>query len=114
MKLFAELYMDEDVSALTATLLRSRGLNVVTALSEHMLGQDDAAQLARATALGRCIVTHNRLDFEQLHRRYLAAGQEHAGIVIAARRPPHELATRIVTLLNALTADEIHNQLLYV
>lgn len=114
MKLFAELYLDEDVSALTATLLRSRGLNIATALAEHRLGQDDAAQLAHAVALGRCIVTHNRLDFEQLHRRYLTAGQEHAGIIIATRRSPHELTTRIVTLLNVLTADEIHNQLLYV
>lgn len=69
MKLFAELYLDEDVSALTAILLRGRGLNVVTALAEHTLGQDDAAQLAHAAALGRCIITHNRLDFEQLHRR---------------------------------------------
>lgn len=114
MTLFAELYLDEDVSALTAILLRGRGLNVVTALAEHTLGQDDAAQLAHAAALGRCIITHNRLDFEQLHRRCLAAGREHAGIIIATRRTPHELATRIVTLLNALAADEIHNQLLYV
>ncbi len=114
MKLFAELYLDEDVSALVATLLRSRGLDVVTAVAQQMLGQNDAAQLAHAAALDRCIVTHNRLDFEQLHREYLASGREHAGIIVATRRLPHELATRIVTLLNVLTADEIRNQLLYV
>jgi hypothetical protein len=114
MKLFAELYLDEDVSVLVAVLLRGRGLDAVTAIAERMLGQDDAAQLERAVALGRCIVTHNRVHFELLHRRYLASGRDHAGIIVATRRAPHELAGRIVMLLNALTADEIRNQLLYV
>lgn len=114
MKLFAELYLDEDVSALVAVLLRGRGLDAVTAVGERMLGQDDAAQLERAIALGRCIVTHNRVHFEQLHRHYLASGRDHAGIIVATRRSPHEIAGRIVTLLNVLTADEICSQLLYI
>lgn len=114
MKLFADLYLDEDVSVLVAVFLRNRGLDTVTAVVEHMLGRDDAAQLAHATALGRCIVTHNRVHYEQLHRRYLEAGREHAGIIIATRRAPREIAERIVMLLDALTADEIHYQLFYV
>jgi hypothetical protein len=113
-KLFADIYLDEDVSILVAVLLRGRGLDAVTAVAERMLGQDDAAQLERAAALRRCIVTHNRVDFERLHGLYLETGREHAGIIIAARRAPHELSGRIVVLLNALTSDEICNQLFYV
>ena len=114
MKLFADLYLDEDVSVLVAALLRSRGLDAVTAVGEQMLGLDDSAQLAHAAAMGRCVVTHNRVHFELLHRQYLAAGRDHAGIVVATRRAPHEVASRIVMLLNTLTADEIRNQILYV
>jgi predicted nuclease of predicted toxin-antitoxin system len=67
MKLFAELYLDEDVSALVATLLRARGFNVTTAREQALLGRDDAEQLAHAVSLGRCIFTHNRIHFERLH-----------------------------------------------
>jgi hypothetical protein len=114
MKLFADLYLDEDVSVLVAVLLRGRGLDAVTAVAERMLGQDDAAQLARAAALGRCIVTHNRVHFELLHRLSLESGRGHGGVIVATRRAPHELAGRLVMLLNALTADEIRNQIFYV
>jgi hypothetical protein len=42
-KLFAELYLDEDMSALVATLLATRGFGVLTARDAGMLGQDDLA-----------------------------------------------------------------------
>ncbi len=114
MKLFADLYLDEDVSVLVATLLRVRGFNVTTARDEDALALDDATQLVRAVVLRRCIFTHNRLDFEQLHRDYLAANKKHFGIIIGSRRNVYELARRIAVLQNTLTADEIENQLLYV
>ncbi len=111
---FADLYLDEDVSVLVATLLRARGFNVTTAREENMLGCDDPEQLAHAVSLGRCLFTHNRIHYEQLHREYLSGNQEHFGVIIGSRRSAHELARRIGVLLNALTADEIRNQLLYV
>lgn len=114
MKLFAEVYLDEDVSVLIATLLRARGFDVVTARDEGMLAQDDPDQLAHAVSLGRCIVTHNRVHFERLHGEYLATGQKHHGIIIASRRSPYEVARRLAVLLNTLAADELENQLLYI
>lgn len=113
MKLFAEFYLDEDVSVLVATLLRARGFNVTTTRDEGMLEQSDSEQLARAVSLGRCIITHNRLDYEALHRSCVASDQEHHGIIIASRRNAYELARRIAMPLDALSADEIQNQLLY-
>jgi predicted nuclease of predicted toxin-antitoxin system len=67
MSIFAALYTDEDMSALVATLLRSRGLDVTTVPEKATLGKTDSEQLGFATSLGRCMLTHNRVDFERLH-----------------------------------------------
>jgi len=40
--------------------------------------------------------------------------QPHAGILIAKRRNPYQIAERVAILLDTLTADEISNQLLYI
>ena len=78
------------------------------------MGKPDPEQLAYAVERDLCIVTHNRDDFEELHRRYLATGRNHSGIIIAIRRPPYEIADRLMRLLNRFTADEMRNQLLYI
>jgi hypothetical protein len=114
MKLFATSYLDEDVSALVTTLLRVRGLDVTTAREENMLGKPDEAQLAYAVSQGRCVLTHNRGDFELLHADYLTSGKRHSGIIIANRRSPYEVARRVAKLFDTLTADEIEGQLFYI
>ena len=63
----AALYTDEDMSALVATLLKSRGLNITTVPEQATLGKTDSEQLEIAASLSRCLVTHNRVDFERLH-----------------------------------------------
>jgi predicted nuclease of predicted toxin-antitoxin system len=113
-KLFVDIYLDEDVSVLIAKLLQARGFDAVTARDEGMLGQDDPDQLAYAISVGRSIVTHNRVHFEQLHGEYLAASEKHFGIIIATRRSPYEITQRLATLLNTFTADEVKNQLFYI
>ena len=86
----------------------------ITARDEGQLGKSDAEQLAYAAERGLCIVTHNRGDFEELHRQYIVEGRNHAGIIIAVRRRPYEIGDRLLQLLNLITADEIRNQLLYI
>jgi predicted nuclease of predicted toxin-antitoxin system len=71
----AALYTDEDMSALVATLLRSRGLDITTVPEQVALGKTDQEQLEFATFLGRCLLTHNRVDFERLHLQYMEEGQ---------------------------------------
>ena len=83
------------MSALVAVLLRTRGFNVLTTREDSRLGQADPAQLARATALDRCMVTHNRVDFENLHRTTIETGHTHSGIIVATRRSPQEIARRV-------------------
>ncbi|MBD2499322.1 DUF5615 family PIN-like protein [Anabaena azotica] len=71
MTIFAQIYIDEDVDVIVANLLSARGLDATTAREQQMLGQPDNAQLTFAASIGRCILTHNRLDFEKLYTDYL-------------------------------------------
>jgi len=112
-KLFIELYLDEDVSVLLEKLLNARGFDAITVHNAGMLGKDDPEQLSYAVTQKRCILTHNRNHFERLHELYLETGQKHYGILIARRRNVYELMTRIAFLLDNITADEMENNLLY-
>jgi predicted nuclease of predicted toxin-antitoxin system len=113
MTIFAAIYTDEDMSALVATLLRSRGFDITTVPEQSTLGKTDSEQLKFSTSLNRCIVTHNRVDFERLHLQYMDEDKPHFGIIIVPQKNAYEVALRIGILVSALTADEIINQLLY-
>lgn len=113
-RLFAEVYLDEDVSVLVADLLRARGFRATTARDAGRLGQSDIGQLDYAVSLEMVFLTHNRADFEALHRHYLGEGRNHWGVIVAARRQPPLIVASLLRLLNKLTADELRDQLLYV
>lgn len=111
--MLALLYTDEDVSALVATLLKSRGLEITTVPEQKTLGKTDKQQLEYATSLNRCLITHNRVDFERLHLQYIRENKQHSGIIIVPQKNAYELAKRISILVRSLTVNEIQNQLLY-
>jgi predicted nuclease of predicted toxin-antitoxin system len=114
MRLFIELYLDEDVDVLVADLLRARGFSVVTTRDAGNLHAHDDVQLAFAVQERRTLLTHNRVDFERLHQAALLAGQHHFGIIIAVRHPAHEIVRRLLLILNHMTADEMEDQLRYI
>lgn len=109
----AALYTDEDMSALVATILKSRGFDITTVPEQATLGKTDSEQLKTATYLGRCLITHNRVDFERLHLQYMKKNERHCGIIIVPQKNAYEVARRIGILVNVLTVEEINNQLLY-
>jgi hypothetical protein len=113
-RLFIELYLDEDVSVLIAELLRARGFAVTTTQEAGQVGQSDAQQLAYAVRRQRTLVTHNRDDFERLARKYFSSGLKHYGIIFAVRRPVHEFARRLLTILDQVTANEMEDQVRYI
>ena len=113
-RLFISLYLDEDVDVLLATLLRARGFEARTTVEEGRRGTLDQEQLEYATRQGLTFLTHNRADFEDLARDWIASGRHHAGIVVAVRRPVHDIARRLLVLLDTVTAEEMENQLRYV
>ena len=109
----ARVYLDEDISVVVAAILKARGFDILTARDAEQLGLSDSQQLAFAAGTGRVLATHNRVDFEHVHREWLTTGRTHAGIVVARRRPPGELAARIGRLLSRLSAEDLKSQLLY-
>jgi len=63
----------------------------------------------------RAIVTHNRVHFENQHRKFLEVGRKHYGIIIAKRCPKDtEVVAKLLALLNTTTAEEMENQLRYI
>ncbi len=111
--LFIALYLDEDVGTLLAKLLSAKGFDALTARDAGMLGRLDREQLEFATAEGRTVYTHNRADFDQLARQYADAGLAHGGIICAVRKPTHELLSRLLVILDNVTADEMMNAVRY-
>lgn len=82
------VYADECIDRPLVERLRERGFDVVTALEAGMGSEPDAAQLAYAADVDRVLLTYNRRHFRRLHRDWLAAGREHAGIVLVPQTPP--------------------------
>jgi hypothetical protein len=113
-RLFIELYLDEDMDVLIAQVLRARGFVVVTTQEAGQLRNSDVEQLAYAVRQHNTLLTHNRVHFEALAQTYVAAGHPHQGIIIAVRRPPRDITRRLLRLLNAVTAEEMHNQVRYI
>jgi len=110
---FIELYLDEDVDVLVADLLRSRGFNAVTTRDAKRLGSTDEDQLVYAVSQRKAFLTHNRIDFERLAREYFTARKNHYGLIIAARRNPHDIVRRLLSLMNHVIAEEMKDQLRY-
>jgi len=113
-RIFIELYLDEDVDVLVAELVRARGFSVTTTRDAGQLGKTDAEQLAFAARERKVLVTHNRTHFESLARLYLAEGRPHSGIILATRNPAHEIARRLLRILNNVTPDEMRFQVRYI
>lgn len=111
---FVELYLDEDVDVPVAELVRARGFHAMTTLETGGLGRSDEEQLDYAATESKTLLTHNRIDFEELAEQYFNENRTHSGIIIAVRRTPYEIASRLFTILDNVTADEMQNQLVYV
>lgn len=109
-----KLYLDED--AMRASLvraLRARGVDVATAQEANLIGRDDEANLAYATAQGRVVFSFNRGDFDRIHRAYLANNRHHTGIVVSAQLATGVIVRRLLKLLNTRSAEQMHDWLEY-
>ncbi len=112
--LYIHLYFDEDVSASIVENLRTRGFDVLSARDAGALGKSDDEQTLYAVSQRRAIVTHNRVDFEKQHRKFLESGMKHYGVIVAQRRRDAEVVSKLLALLDAVTAEEMQNQLRYI
>ena len=101
-----KLLLDEMHAPAVAALLRDWGHDAV-AVKERpdLVGLPDEDLLRVATAEGRAVVTENVKHFAVLHRRILAAGQRHSGLIFGqARRFPRSAQNSVPVLADALAA----------
>ncbi len=113
-RIFIELYLDEDVDVLAARKLEAHGFSVLTTRDAGQLGNTDIEQLEYAVANRKTLVTHNRADFEILARDFFNSNRQHYGLILASRHSAHEVANRLLIILNKVTADEMKNQIRYI
>lgn len=115
-QLFISLYTDEDVTVDLAPALRRRSYIAQSTLEANNLALPDEEQLRYATEQGMAILTYNGQDFLPIAESWYFAGLAHSGIIVSpqfSQRQFGELLRQILRLLNNLTADEIHNQVIF-
>jgi len=76
------LYLDDNITdRRLVALLRKVGHSVTLPIEVGQSGQSDAKHLEYALRHGLVLVTHDEVDFSELHDLVLAAGGGHPGIV---------------------------------
>lgn len=101
-----KLLLDEMHARGVATLLRDWGHDVV-AVTERpdLIGLPDEDLLLVAATEAKAVVTEDVKDFAVLHRRVMASGRRHSGLVFTdARRFPRSAPNHSRVLADALAA----------
>lgn len=92
--------------------LRSRGMDVATAAEAGMIRRKDEEHLSFATQQGRTLYSFNIRDFHEIHTQWMAAGCDHAGIILAQQRryTTGEQVRRLLRLIGSLTDEAMRNR----
>ena len=100
--------MDGDLVA----ALRSRGVEVVTALDVGLIGKTDEEQFAFATQRECVLYTFNVSDFYRLHTQWTGEGREHGGMILAQQQrfSVGEQLRRILRLGAGTTMGNMRNR----
>jgi hypothetical protein len=95
------LYADECVDGRIVAGIRRRGVDVVTAADEHLLGASDGQQMERATALGRVILTADE-DFFVIVRDRFASDVSFPGLMFL--KPHTDIGRAIRAIVHSTEA----------
>lgn len=99
------LLLDEMFSDSIAQQLRGKAHDVTSVVADTtLLALPDDQVLARATDVGRALVTANIKDFIPLDGRYRAVGQPHAGLILVSTKTFPQNRTFTVAIASALAA----------
>ncbi len=80
-----KLLLDEMLDPEIAVQLRQRGWDVEAVTGDPELeGRKDPDLLRIASGQARILVADNVSDFTRLHRDFMAAGETHGGVLLAA------------------------------
>jgi hypothetical protein len=101
------LFIDEDAcEEAVVSALRRLGFDVLTVHEANRLALDDADQLRYASSLGRAIYSLNARHFAQLHRDFLARGEDHAGIIVIPRQR-YTIGEKVHRLQELFTSSDV-------
>jgi predicted nuclease of predicted toxin-antitoxin system len=99
-------YLDEDLPYRVAIIARAQGLDVTSSQECGRNELPDETQLRLAAEEGRCLVTRNRDDFQELTLRFFENEWPHAGVLIVPRSLPNRDAARIARALVAFAQTQ--------
>jgi hypothetical protein len=111
------LYVDEDAAEHAVVMaLHSRGIDVLTVFEAGMESATDESQLRFAASQQRSLYTLNVGDYCALHKRFLAEGDSHAGIIVIPRQryTIGEKVHQLVHLLTSMNSEEMRNRLEFI
>ena len=109
-------YLDHNFQEQIGHALRREGFDVVIAREVGNERLSDEDHLRWATTHGRTVLTHDKVDFTMLNEMWLERGQTHTGIIICTSSQQlafREILSRLLNLLNNVTAEEMVNRLLW-
>ncbi len=110
----ARIYVDEDAeqTVVIAGLVRA-GFDTVTTSQAGRLGTSDEQQLSFSTAQGRVFYSLNARDIVRIHGEWLAAGTNHAGIIVIPyqRHSAREKLRRLSSLITTISAEDFVNRI---
>lgn len=106
------LYIDEDsMSHALVRALRSRNVDVTTALEAGMIEREDRDHLTFAADRGRVLFTFNVSDYYFLHSTFLKQGKAHAGLILARQQySVGEQMRRLLKLIASRSAEDMRSQ----
>lgn len=119
-----KILTDKHIPKAIVEQLRRRGVDVERVEDIGMDASADEDILEYATANGRSVLSFN-YDFDRLHKAWLDAGQQHAGVFRAGSHLQGDKGIgRIVTFIGeyfemvnvgaASLADDVYNQMVYI
>jgi predicted nuclease of predicted toxin-antitoxin system len=108
-------YMDRQFRARVSVGLRLRKIDVVTAIEDGAEELADDLLLARASALGRVLVTHDQ-DFLRIAAEWQTTGRDFAGVVFAVQQSfDIGIAIEFLELIaHVMPPDEIRNRVEFI
>ncbi len=105
--------MDHHVHGYVTDHLRAGGVDCLTAAEDQHEDEPDEVVLARATQLGRSLVTYDR-DFFKIHDDLLARREHHAGVLrvdSAKRVAPGEILASLLLAAQAYDPTDMADRL---
>lgn len=107
-------YMDVHVPAAVTLGLRRRGLDILTSQDDETRTFDDDALLARATELGRALLSQDA-DLLRLAQERQAAGVPFSGVIFAHQQGVSigQLVEDLHLLATCCEADELADKVTY-